>query len=62
MRPKIQDQKLVAIEWKVVWSWVGMRPFLQKWSRTPNSYTTLCNLLHSVREFEKKTGKKMALS
>ena len=39
-RSKIQDQKYEAIKWKVVWSWVGTRTFLQKCARTPNSYTT----------------------
>ena len=37
---KYEIKKYEAIKWKVVWSWVGMRTFLQKCSRTPNSYTT----------------------
>ena len=28
-RPKIRDQKLEAIKCEVVWSWIGMRSFLQ---------------------------------
>ena len=30
-----------AIKCKVVWSWIGMRAFLQKCAHTTNSFTTL---------------------